>query len=109
LSSEEFRTLRTEVDSRIGDNLGEAQSEDLWKGCILNFQHGEYERAYSYIEALAKREPDDPFVYYNLGHLGMKVSRKQEAIQAFNEFVKRRSQSWWTSVARDHLRRLQMT
>jgi hypothetical protein len=38
----------------------------------------------------------------------MKIPQKQMAIKGFNEFIKRKPQSWWASVARDHARRLQI-
>jgi hypothetical protein len=38
----------------------------------------------------------------------MKAMRKQEAIEAFSQFIKLRSQGWWSSVAHDLVRQLQM-
>ncbi len=107
LSSQEFRELLETLDSRIS-NGQTPDIEDLWVASVLHFQQGNFDRAYECIAAVLERDSERLFALYNLGHIGMKASRKQEAINGFSEFAKRWPQSWWAGVARDNARRLQM-
>ncbi|MBD3346339.1 MAG: hypothetical protein GF401_14890 [Chitinivibrionales bacterium] len=108
LSSDQFRKLLEETESRLADTLAESAPDDLFVAGILNYQQGNFERAFDCIKAYSEKQPENPLGQYNLGQTGMKVSRKTEAINAFTEFYQKNPQSWWAGVAREHLRRLQM-
>ncbi|MBD3392392.1 MAG: hypothetical protein GF418_10005 [Chitinivibrionales bacterium] len=109
ISTKEFRSLLENVESRLGEEASEHPAEDRWIASILNYQQGKFERAFEHIQSLLEDDSQHLFGYYNLGHIGMKISRKQDAIRGFSEFSKRNPQSWWAGVARDHIRRLQMS
>lgn len=108
MSTEEYQELLKETESRMGESIEECPEEDLWVGSILYYQQGEFARAFDCLQALLKKNPEHLTAHYNLGQVAMKLSRKQDAIRGFQEYAKRRTQSWWTAVARDHIRRLQM-
>ncbi len=108
LSSKEIRELMERTVSRIGEGGSPENSEDFCTAGILFFQQGEYDKAFEYIKTYIQKQPESVFGYYNLGHAAMKVSRKQDAIAAFSEFIKRNAQTWWAATARDHVRRLQI-
>jgi len=107
MSAKEFKERLEEVEGRIGGDAAKGDDNDLWAAGILNCQQGRFERAFEYIKTLVEKKPDHLFAWYNLGHLGMKLARKQDALRGFSEFSKRNPQSWWAAVARDHMRRLQ--
>jgi tetratricopeptide (TPR) repeat protein len=107
LSSKEFRELLDELDSRLG-NGASADIEETWVASVLHFQQGNFDKAYDCIVSVLQEEPDRLFAHYNLGHIGVKAARKQEAITGFSEFARRWPQSWWAGVARENVRRLQM-
>lgn len=109
LSAKEFQELLNETEEKLKDKeLSECEEQDLWVGSILTYQKGEYQRSYECVSALLTKSKQYRFGQYNLGHIGMKVSQKQQAIAGFNEFANAYPQSWWASVARDYVRRLQM-
>lgn len=87
---------------------GNNKSAALWGASILTYQSGDYQKSYSLIKEASELDGSEKFLFYNLGIISMKASRKQEAIDAFNKYATDNSQGWWTSVARDHVRRLQM-
>jgi tetratricopeptide (TPR) repeat protein len=107
LPAAEFQKLHRKVDVKLQDRQN-APLDTLWIASILEYQLGKFEKSYELISEVVKRDPDRDFAWYNLGYIAMKVMRKKEAVDAFNQFIKRHSQSWWTSVAHDQVRQLQM-
>jgi hypothetical protein len=104
LNQAAFKTLIEETESRLA--LTGDDEADLWAAGILNFQDGKLDRAYEYMKTLISKNTNRVFAYYNMGHICMQASRKQDAISGFTEFVRRNPQGWWTSVAREHIRTL---
>jgi tetratricopeptide (TPR) repeat protein len=107
LPSAQFQKLLEKIESEVTDRQN-APQESLWTGSVLEYQRGNYEKAYELVSELVKRDPSRDFAWYNYGHTALKAMRKKEAIEAFNQFIKMRSQSWWTSVAYDWVRQLQI-
>jgi tetratricopeptide (TPR) repeat protein len=107
LPSAQFQKLLEKTESEAHDRQN-APLDSLWTGSILEYQRGNFEKAYELVSELVKRDPAREFAWYNYGHTAMKAMRKREAIEAFNQFIKVRSQSWWTSVAYDQVRQLQV-
>jgi tetratricopeptide (TPR) repeat protein len=107
LPAAEFQRLSKKIEDELRDQQN-AALETLWIASILEYQLGKFDKAYTYCSEVTRRDPDRVFAWYNLGHIAAKVMRKSEAIEAFNQFIKRRSQSWWTAVAYDQLRQLQI-
>ena len=107
LPSAQFQKLLEKTEGEVKDRQN-APIESLWSGSILEYQRGNFEKAYELLNELVKRDPAREFAWYNYGHTAMKAMRKKEAIEAFNQFIKMRSQSWWTSVAYDQVRQLQV-
>lgn len=107
LGATRYRALLKDTVARLGQNLADSDENDLWIASILFYQQGEFEKAFHCLESLLARNADHVFAHYNLGLIGMKVSRKQEAVAGFKEFRRRNPQTWWAGVARDHARRLQ--
>ncbi|MFP4415817.1 MAG: hypothetical protein ACOC4C_01395 [Fibrobacterota bacterium] len=107
MSSKEVGTLLAQIEERMQQD-GSFDTDEFWTASILTFQQGEYTKAFEYINSFIQRRPETIFGYYNLGHMAMKVTRKQQAIEAFSEFIKRNPQTWWAGTARDHVRRLQV-
>lgn len=108
LSTEEFRGRLKSIEEKLKDAQTNPLEEDLWTACILNYQQGKFKDSFKYINELLAIYPDHLFGYYNLGIIGMKTTYKQDAIKGFKEFMNRNPQSWWASVAREHIRRLQV-
>lgn len=109
LSTEEFRDMLDAIEKKLQDTQPDPTEEDLWAASILNYQQGKFKESYKYINELLAIYPDHLFGYYNLGIVGMKTTHKQDAIKGFEEFMKRNPQSWWSSIAREHIRRLQVS
>lgn len=109
LSTEEFRDMLKAVEKKLEELQPKPPEEDLWAACILNYQQGKFKDSYKHINELLAIYPDHPFGYYNLGIIGMKTTHKQDAIKGFKEFMKKNPQSWWASIAREHIRRLQVS
>lgn len=107
LSASDFKDKVAQTEGRLSV-LEEANEEDLWAGSIFSYQQGKYKRAIELLNALLRKNPEHVFAYFNLGQICVKDMRKQEAIAAFGEFTKRKTQSWWTALARDLMRQLQM-
>jgi tetratricopeptide (TPR) repeat protein len=108
LSSDQFQALLKTIESKLTADNSPQSGEDLWAASILNYQQGEFKKSLHYINDLLSLNPNHIFSYYNQGIIAMKIPQKQMAIKGFNEFIKRKPQSWWASVARDHARRLQI-
>ncbi len=107
LGREAFQSLLNDIESRLSGQSESSQNADLWVASILNFQQGNFKETFNLLNELLKSNPNYIFGYYNLGIVGIKISQKQMAIKGFREFIKRKPQSWWASVANEHLRRLQ--
>ncbi|MBN1129172.1 MAG: tetratricopeptide repeat protein [Chitinispirillaceae bacterium] len=107
LPAAEFQRPLKKVEGELQDRRN-APLETLWTASILQYQQGKIDKAYEFCSELIRRDPDRVFAWYNLGVIAAKVMRKSEAIEAFNQFIKRRSQSWWTAVAYDQVRQLQI-
>jgi hypothetical protein len=106
-SPEKFRILLGTVEKRLAKKETKASKDDLFLAGILHFQQGKFMESLEYTERLVKEYPDFTFGFFNLGIICMKTHHKQNGIQSFREFIDKKSQSWWASVARDHLRRLE--
>ena len=107
LSSAQFQKLLEKTENEVKDRQN-APLDSLWIGSILEYQRGNYEKAYELVSELVKRDPSRDFAWYNYGHTAIKAMRKKEAIEAFSQFIKMRPQSWWTTVAYDQVRQLQI-
>jgi tetratricopeptide (TPR) repeat protein len=109
MTSMEFHKLFDEVAARLKsaeDRGAEPDPSDLWAGSLMYYEQGKPERALPLIEKYVKVKPDDLMGWYNLGHMAMKQMNRTLARDAFNAFCKMDTQSWWSKVARDHLRNL---
>ncbi len=107
--SGEVKKLIDRVEARLADTNAAASPNVLWAGSILHFQMGNFKRAYECSREFVQSEGSKHrLALYNFGHIAAKVSRKQEAVDAFGKFVQDHPQSWWASVARAHLKRLQL-
>ena len=107
ISPDKFRTLLEAVEKRLAKKETKALKDDLLLAGILHFQQGKFVESYEFTERLVKEYPDFTFGFYNLGIICMKTHHKQNGVQSFREFIDKKSQSWWASVARDHLRQLE--
>lgn len=108
LSSAEFKDLLQVTQTAITERSPTPLKEDLWVAGLLLYQQGKYQESFNYINELLTLYPEHIFGYYNQGIIGMKIHQKQDAIKGFKEFINRNPQSWWASVAKDHVRRLQI-
>jgi tetratricopeptide (TPR) repeat protein len=107
LCGEAFNDKFNEIESLFAQGPAACQPEVLWAASILFFQKGKFNQAMEALSALIQKDPQRSIAYYNLGHTCEKLMRKQDAIQFFGDFCKRNPQSWWTSAAMEHIRRLQ--
>lgn len=107
VSVAKFQESLAQVEKRINNNGAPVADGDLWAASIFNYQQGKFEKSYNYVKKLINQNPNYVFAYYNLGIVSMKNHHKQDAIASFKEFIRRNPQSWWASIARDHMRRLQ--
>ena len=108
MSSMEFKKLLDGVEERL-KALGEDETgpaDDLWAGAILYYQQGKNDKSCALLEKLVKIQPENLMAWYNLGFVAMKMMNRTLAKGAFEEFCKKDTQSWWSKVARDHLRTL---
>jgi len=62
-----------------------------------------FERCLELLKALIAKKSSHVTALYNAGQACMKLMRKQEAVDYFNEYYKRNPQSWWASVATEHI------
>jgi tetratricopeptide (TPR) repeat protein len=109
LSPTEFEAQFKELEAKIEqeDMVGISDSF-LWSGSILYYQKGIFEKSLELLKVLLIRNPDAGIVWYNAGMVAMKLMRKPEAIDYFNQYANRYPQTWWARTAREHLRRLQV-
>ena len=107
LTTETFKKKLEEIESLLAKGVGDCPMDALWTGSILYYQHGKIERAMELLKALLAKNKDHVAALYNVGHACMKLMRKQEAVDFFSEYCKRNPQSWWATVAMEHIRRLQ--
>jgi len=108
VSTKEFKDLLEATEKRLADSASSPLEEDLWAASIVYYQQGKFNDAFIRINELLARYPSHVFGYYNLGIIGMKIGHKQDALKGFEEFIRRSPQSWWTSAAKEHIRRLQI-
>ncbi|MDG5813531.1 hypothetical protein QA601_00425 [Chitinispirillales bacterium ANBcel5] len=106
VSGEAYKKLLEEMEEKAKD-VEQCSAEELWKGSILFYQQGKYDKALDLINVLVKREPENHLALYNRGHIAVKQMNKTVAIESFNEYSRMNPQSWWARMARDHVRRLQ--
>ncbi|HAJ78454.1 MAG TPA: hypothetical protein DCO75_01670 [Fibrobacteres bacterium] len=107
LSTEKFKEKCDNIPGLTAGSPESVPEEDLWAGSILLYQQGKFERSMELCKALIAKRPDHIASLYNMGHICMKLMRKQEAAGCFNEYCRLNPQSWWTSVAMEHIRKLQ--
>ena len=109
LSTEEFRDMLEGTEKKLEEAKANPTENDLWVACILNYQQGRFKDSFRHINELLVMYPQHLFGYYNMGIVGMKIARKKDAIKGFRKFIERNPQSWWASIAQDHIRRLQIS
>jgi len=107
ITSSEFKKLMDSLDIKLSGDLSKCKNDELWSGSIVFYQQGKFQRAMEMLNALIQKDPENLMAYYNCGHIAMKCMNKSQAINSFTEYCNRNPQSWWTRVAREHLRRLQ--
>lgn len=107
LAGEEFNKKSREVDALLKEDLASCPERALWTGSILSYQKGKFDHCLELLQAVIAKNPGHLTALYNAGQACVKLMRKQEAIDYFNEYYKRNPQSWWASVATEHIRRLQ--
>jgi tetratricopeptide (TPR) repeat protein len=108
MSSADFKKMLDGIEERLKE-LGEDKigpPEDLWAGALLYYQQGKSDKSCVLLEKLVKVQPENLMAWYNLGFVAMKLMNRSLAKGAFEEFCKKDTQSWWSKVARDHLRTL---
>ena len=104
---ERMKEMRAAVELHLASKTDPSIREDLWAASILAYQEGKFAAAGDTLEKLLSVAPERAFAWFNLGIIGMKVMDAEAAQKAFREFIARNPRSWWTSVASEHLRRLQ--
>jgi tetratricopeptide (TPR) repeat protein len=102
-----FNDKYKEIESCVAKGVEACSQDVLWTGSILYYQRGKFDRAAGFLKALLSGGSGHADALYNLAHACMKLMRKQEAMDFFNEYRKRNPQSWWASVAMEHIRKLQ--
>ncbi|MCL2688364.1 MAG: hypothetical protein FWE57_00770 [Chitinispirillia bacterium] len=108
MSSADFKKMLDGIEERLKE-LGEdgiGESEDLWAGALLYYHQGKSDKSCVLLEKLVKVQPENLMAWYNLGFVAMKMMNRSLAKGAFEEFCRKDTQSWWSKVARDHLRSL---
>jgi tetratricopeptide (TPR) repeat protein len=108
LTPADFEAQFKALEEQAQQDLSTVNDATLWKGSILYYQKGCFEKAIDYLKVLVARNPDFGMGWYNAGVIAMKLMRKPEAVQFLNEYANRYPQTWWARIARDHLRRLQV-
>jgi tetratricopeptide (TPR) repeat protein len=107
LCGEAFVKKCKDIDALLKEDLGSCPESALWEGSIVSYQQGKFDRCLELLKALIAKNHGHAAALYNAGQACMKLMRKQEAVDYFNEYYKRNPQSWWASVATEHIRRLQ--
>jgi tetratricopeptide (TPR) repeat protein len=107
MPAEAFKKKCDGIVGLSSGSINDINQNELWTGSILLYQQGKFERAIEFLKALVKSQPSNALAFYNMGQMCAKTMRKQEAISYFNEYCRLNPQSWWASVAMEHLRRLQ--
>jgi len=108
MSSADFKKMLDGIEERLKE-LGEDQigpPDDLWAGALLYYQQGKNDKCCALLEKLVKVQPENLMAWYNLGFVAMKLMNRTLAKESFEEFCRKDTQSWWSKVARDHLRTL---
>ena len=107
LAGEAFTAACKNVEASIKDGLALGPESALWQGGILNYQQGKFERSLELFKAALAKNPGHIGALFNAAQTCMKLMRKQEAVDFFNEYYKRNPQSWWAGVSMEQIRRLQ--
>jgi hypothetical protein len=107
LAGEAFNKKCKDIEALLKEDLGACPESALWGGSILSYQQGKFDRSLDLLKAMIAKNPDHVAALYNAAQACMRLMRKQEAVDYFNEYYKRNPQSWWASVATEHIRRLQ--
>jgi len=107
LTTEAFTKKCKDIEPLTAKGPAACNEEVLWSAGILFFQQGKFERGMEFFKALFAKKSTHAPALYNLGHACMKLMRKQEAMDCFNDYCRLNPQSWWASVAQEHVRRLQ--
>ena len=98
LAGEAFTAACKNVEAGIKDGLASGPENVLWQSGILNYQQGKFERSLEFFKAALAKNPGHIGALFNAGQTCMKLMRKQEAVDLFNEYYKRNPQSWWAGV-----------
>ncbi len=107
-SASEFNALIKSINEKIDQkSIDGADVQDLWVGSILCYIQGNFQRSYTLLIALLKKDKSNPMFFYNFAQVASKLYNRSSAINGFSEFINHISQCWWTRVAGDHLRNLQ--
>jgi tetratricopeptide (TPR) repeat protein len=107
LTPAEFEVKVKSLEPYAQQEIETVEDPILWMGSILLYQKGSFEKSLEFLKVLIGRHPDSGMSLYNAGVVAMKLMRKPEAVQFFNDYANRHPQTWWARIARDHLRRLQ--
>ena len=108
MTAAESKTMLATIEERMAGGLENCTDEELWAGSILFYNQGQFENALKLSIALASRTTAHKMIPYNIGQIATKLHKKQDAIAGFKEFISKNPQSWWSRLAQEHLRRLQM-
>jgi len=106
-TAESFNKKCKEIEQLLAQGAAACSEDVLWTAGILFYQQGKFERAMEFFKDLFARKSDFAAALYNCAHTCMKLMRKQEAMDCFNAYCKLNPQSWWATVAAEHIRRLQ--
>jgi tetratricopeptide (TPR) repeat protein len=107
LGGDAFIKKCKDIEALLKEDLGACPENALWEGSIVSYQQGKFERCLELLKAMIAKNSDHVTAFYNAAQACMRLMRKQEAVDYFNEYYKRNPQSWWASVATEHIRRLQ--
>jgi tetratricopeptide (TPR) repeat protein len=107
LGGDAFIKKCKDIEALLKEDRGACPENALWEGSIVSYQQGKFERCLELLKAMIAKNSDHVTALYNAAQACMRLMRKQEAVDYFNEYYKRNPQSWWASVATEHIRRLQ--
>lgn len=109
MTSAESKALSSKIESKLQSGVNSCTDEELWAGSVLYYQQGNFARSFEMLTALAQKKSCALMVYYNIGQVASKLHKKLEAIDGYQKFLSGSPQSWWTRLAQDHIRRLQIS
>jgi len=105
-SSNQIKDLFSENEKLVSDGTSEEIAKSSWILSVLEFQNGNYQKAYDYIIAAKDNGFTHKFLSYNVSFICSKAARKPEAIEAIKVFITENTQGWWAALARDNQRSL---